>query len=550
MQDYSEIWGIGKKKDLKSAVSSLPTLWATLILICIGLFAGSIMFGELNQDEGWYLYAARMTAEGYMPYADFATTQGPVMYYAYAMANPLVSAMGVAGGRLFTAFVGFATVACASWLAYRMAAPGRKQIAAFFTFALLGANVYQVYFTSIVKTYALTGLLLVLGFVVMSYAVQYRRDHTAFLAGMLMGLAAATRTSAGFALPVVVISLFVYRRKSGVARENLSRSIPVWFMCGAVLTICLLFVPFIVRAPQGIWFALFEYHAGRETGALFTSLLRKAGSLCHIIRAYPIVLGLAVIFGLDWVVKRLDSGREGVRLDLGSKVELAALFLSACVIGLVHLAAPFPYDEYQVMIMPLMIVAVSVFIVGLIQSSSLLNILTLSLVILSVAGVISSSLVEKWVVRDIDRIWIETREKTPLGQLREVADYIKKITGENGEVFTQDAYLAVEAGLRLPHGLEMGPFSYYPDWSTEKARARHVLNREMMLELISSTTAPVVALSGYCFTISSPSVTELSEEAQYELRGALGRKYKLLRTVEHFGQAGTRLEIYGRISIQ
>ncbi|OVE73484.1 hypothetical protein BVX94_03835 [bacterium B17] len=549
MRNYIEIWTSGKKES-ESVVAALPMLWATLILVSLGLFAGSLMFGELNQDEGWYLYAARLTSEGHMPYVDFATTQGPAMYYIYALANPLVTALGVAGGRLFTALLGFATVASASWLAYRLAAPSRKQVAAFFTFALLGANAYQVYYTTIVKTYALTGLLLVLGFVAMSYAIQHRHDHTAFLAGILMGLAAATRTSAAFALPVVVISLFVYRMKSGVTREDLSRSIPVWFACGAALTLCLLFVPFIVRAPQGIWFAFFEYHAGRETGSFFMSLLRKGGSMCHLVRAYPIVLGLSVIFGLEWLVKKLDSEQKAAQLDLGSKVELAAVILSACVVGAVHLAAPFPYDEYQVMIMPLVVVAVSVFLVGLIQKNSLLNILTLSLVILSVAGVMSSSMVEKWVLRDIDRIWVVSREKTPLGKLREVAGFVREIAGEDGEILTQDAYLAVESKLRLPHGLEMGPFSYYPDWSTEKATARHVLNKEMMLELITNTKAPVIALSGYSFTISSPSVTELSEEEQYELRGALGRRYKLIKTVEHFGQAGTELEIYGRMPVK
>ena len=54
-------------------------LWAGTILVCGILAAANLYLGDLNQDEGWYLYAAGLTAQGQLPYVDFAYTQAPVL---------------------------------------------------------------------------------------------------------------------------------------------------------------------------------------------------------------------------------------------------------------------------------------------------------------------------------------------------------------------------------------------------------------------------------------------------------------------------------------
>lgn len=49
--------------------------WLIALLAALGLFSANLIFGNLNQDEGWYLYAARLISAGKMPYRDFAFTQ-------------------------------------------------------------------------------------------------------------------------------------------------------------------------------------------------------------------------------------------------------------------------------------------------------------------------------------------------------------------------------------------------------------------------------------------------------------------------------------------
>ncbi len=112
-------------------------------------------------------------------------------------------------------------------------------------------------------------------------------------------------------------------------------------------------------------------------------------------------------------------------------------------------------------------------------------------------------------------------------------------------MLTQDTYLAVEAGLSVPHGLEMGPFSYYPDWTRERAERIGVMNRDMMIELLATTTnAPIAALSGYSLTIRSPEVEEVSREDQMAFNEILQERFDRVESVPGFGQAGTTLEIW------
>jgi len=52
-------------------------LFAAFAAVCISFLA--VWWGSLNQDEGWYLYAAQMVRDGKFPYHDFFFTQGPAL---------------------------------------------------------------------------------------------------------------------------------------------------------------------------------------------------------------------------------------------------------------------------------------------------------------------------------------------------------------------------------------------------------------------------------------------------------------------------------------
>lgn len=109
-------------------------------------------------------------------------------------------------------------------------------------FTLAAVNVYQSYFGTVVKTYALCGFLLTAG----AWPPVLARDRRSFmlhaLAGLLLAGAAGTRLSAGALLPVAGLYLLLQRERCG-------RSAWFGFGVGGAIGLMVVFVPFIMAAP-------------------------------------------------------------------------------------------------------------------------------------------------------------------------------------------------------------------------------------------------------------------------------------------------------------
>ena len=93
------------------------------VFAALAVFAAAVLsfaavwMGGLNQDEGWYLYAANLVAEGKMLYRDFFYTQGPLMPIVYSAFIAVWKGFGRLGARVFTLSLGFAGVVLACALA-------------------------------------------------------------------------------------------------------------------------------------------------------------------------------------------------------------------------------------------------------------------------------------------------------------------------------------------------------------------------------------------------------------------------------------------------
>jgi hypothetical protein len=530
-------------------------LWGIVLSLVVGMYGFALWFGFLNQDEGWYLYAGRLVSEGKLPFVDFASTQGPVMAYVYALAQPLVAHWGVAGGRLFTALMGLATALVAAHLAYSVALNHKHGLianktgdissrpeaagAALLAFGLLGLNLYQVYFTTIVKTYSLAGLLVMCGFLALYMSLNVRRRWGAcglsFLAGGLIALAAGVRFSAGILLPVIWIPLAFswWKKPAGLVS---SRTVG-GFLVGGSLVLLAVYVPLIIMAPAAVRFGLLEYHSGREVGSLAVLLAYKGGFVMRQAGAYfPLVV--AGCGALMLTLHARKDKREGcfnfTQLLLGSVV----------AVSLVHLSAKFPYDDYQVFIMPLLVVVVSIVVAPLLARSQLY---LWAAVLLMAVHSAASPMLQDWMLAKRDRIWWPLRSETQLQGLQRAADEIKKsgriVAGDCATLLTQDTYLAVAAGMRVPAGMELGPFCYFPAMERERAEKLHVLNHEMLLEILRNADYAVAAFSGYGLSIACPQVMPLTAAEQAELWSALSERYKVFAEEEVFGQADTRLRM-------
>ncbi|MBT7066929.1 MAG: hypothetical protein HN919_11545, partial [Verrucomicrobia bacterium] len=348
-----------------SPIGSWPSrfLLPLAILLALLLSALNLWFGPLNQDEGWYLYSARLIAQGRLPFIDFASTQGPVMSFVYALLWAPLQGMGLAGGRLVTGLLGWGAAGLAALLAARLAGTDRaaRRAAAFAAFTLIGVNVTHSYFTTIVKTYALGGLLLTAAFLALhnGTTASRRRPGWTALAGLLFALGAGCRASLVMTLPVVFLWL-AHRRY-----RNRCAVCPWTFALAAACGMLAIFGPFLVAAPQALWFGMVDYHAGREAGSLAAALAYKAAFVLRTAHAYFVPLALLLV---TWFSRGRAPTSDAASIRPPLRVPLAC---SVILISLLHFMAPFPYDDYQAIVFPLLAVLVAVGLTPLLQRAGL-----------------------------------------------------------------------------------------------------------------------------------------------------------------------------------
>jgi len=525
-------------------------VYAALAIFAFAVLAAfAVWFGGLNQDEGWYLYAAQLVGEGKMLYRDFAFTQGPLLpkfYKSFAWA--WADGRGLLGARIFTATIGLGGMMLAAGLARMLAGRRWASVAGVIAFLLLGCNLYHIYYTAIPKTYALAQLWVMVGFCLLAIGLAERSSAIftggsalstrssgrckAFLvgAGMALGYAAGTRLSLGILLAVCGTGLLLNVKRFGWSF--------LWFGLGGALTLALVYGPFLLDAGarEGL-VAAQRYHAARGGfDAVFT-----VGSLSRLVRWYLpvfVLLGLGLaehssaIFTRSSVLFTSRSGlfmrEDGQAVPDQSAARTFLLWLMGVgflAVFAVQLAAPHPYEDYQVPVMGLLAVIAAVLVSDL-RGAPLLA--------LGLAWGCSfgSPLLEQWMTNGQDRFWVLQKEKSELAQLRDAARLVEALDPGGTTLFTQDTYLAVETGRRVPDGLEMGPFS--------------ILTDDAWRALIDRAECPVAALSGYTFAINPPVCDERPFDVQMDFWSRVKTRYDRVTVLNDFGQHATPLLILKR----
>lgn len=523
-------------------LSSIRAPWLMAIGAAVVMSVFAVWWGGLNQDEGWYLYAAQLVHDGKLPYRDFFFTQGPTMPFVYSVLSPLWRTAGsplhgLLGGRVVTLLFGLAAVVAAVALVRRLVPAERRGLAGLAVFAMLGCNMYHLYFVTIPKTYALGGLFVMVGFLLLARGLKPAAPILGmpflFASGLALAFASGTRISLILTLPVVGVLL--------LARFRTFRWSFLWFGLGGAAGLFITYGLFALDSPSlRALLAAQGYHAARGGFDPFFAL----GSVSRLLRGYAAlcVLGLAAAF--------LSRGGRPQAADNAARLTLQALVIGFLAVFLLQLSAPFPYDDYQVPIMGMLAVTVVVWFARSCgaEHPSARGAWFAVLVACGISFV--SPLLQEWATYAQDRFWSQKKEKTELAKLREVGREIECLDPGGKTLLTQDLYLAIETGRAVPRGLEMGPFSYFPDWPTDKARDLHVLNRELMAEILESAPSPLAACSGYAFAVSAPSCSETPFDEQKRFFSLLKKNYELADTVAKFGQNATSLLVLKRREVK
>ena len=495
-------------------MKSLKIFWMLAVFAFVVLGAAAVWLGGLNQDEGWYLYAANMVAEGKVLYRDFFYTQGPWMPSFYRAFTWVWGNWGLLGARIFTLMLGAVGICLATGLARCLAPEGRKGEAALVTFLLLGCNLYHLYYVAIPKTYALASVWVMAGLCLLSFG---RGPFSLICAGLALANAAGTRISLGAILCMVGLWLLLSKRWKDL----------LWFCVGGFGGLALTYGPCLCDpgARAGL-LAAQQYHAAR--GGF--DLVWAVGSVSRLVRWYLpvfIVLGLGVAHALKARTVRTEKDeRRETRDQMGGGV----LLWGFLAVFAVQMLAPFPYEDYQVPIMGLLAVYAAVKLVSTAVDGCRLSMMVILTLGLTFANSFGSPLLEKWMTNGQDRFWSLKKESCELAQLRDVAKRIEAQDPGGKTLLTQDLYLAIETGRTVPRGLEMGPFAMLTDEEWKK-----------LLTETAPAECRLAALSGYAFAVEPPVCKERSVEKQMEYWTLLKQNYKLVDREEMFGQNATTL---------
>ncbi len=521
---------------------ALPRIFAVAVAVCLGFVA--IWFGGLNHDEGWYLYAAQLVNEGKLPYRDFFFTQGPALPFVYSVLSPVWTAdgsllHGLLGGRFVTLMLGLLATFMAVAITRRLVPENVRSAAGLAIFALLGCNVYHVYFTTIPKTYALGSLFLLAGFLMLAIALERHELKRGLslkilllvLSGISVAFASGTRISLVLILAVIGFSLLFRFRTFGWCF--------FFFGIGGVLGLFLAYGLFALDPVSlNSLIAAQNYHAARGGFDPMFSI----GSISRLVRAYGAlcVVFLSALFITFSVGSR--SYVDGKRTVVSHSI-LWMLVLSFAAVFCLQISAPFPYDDYQVPIMGLLTIPI---VVWFFRSTQHPLERVWFVIIVTTLVSFASPLLQEWTTYKQDRFWSRKMECTELSKLRSVAKQINRMDPGGKMLLTQDLYLAIEAGRKVPEGFEMGPFSYFPALSTKDAEAVHVMNKERLTGLLESAPCNIVASSGYAFAIEAPLCNEVNADERREFENVILKNYSFAGEVENYGQNETTLRLYKR----
>ncbi len=461
------------------------------------LAVASIWLGGLNQDEGLYLYAAKLISEGQTLYADAPCTQGPVMPTIYAALSGLWLPGGLLAARILTCCLGALSILFAVGTARLIVPAEKKNAAGLLTFLLLGCNLYHLYYLSIPKVYAVATLFVMMGVYLFTFAFQEGKEKLRpFLlavSGLTLAYAAGTRLSLGLLLLLVGLNLLIFRRRYPWCF--------LWFGLGGALGLALVFAPYLWTSEvRASFWMLQSYHGAREGGGL----ARIVGSLSRLVRWYLPIFVL-VGFGLKYFERHF------------ARAILVGGFVGVFVC---QLFAPCPYDDYQVPIMGLL----AIYAATLACSIPRAPLLALGLCFACAFG---SPLLEAWTTNGHDRFWTRMKTVPELSQLQRTARTIEALDPDGTDILTQDLYLAIELNRHVPKGLELGPFA--------------MLSDAEWVALLESAPTRVAALSGYTFAIQPPSCRERPLEEQLQYWDILKKHYRLSFKEDNFGQHATPL---------
>lgn len=388
-------------------------------LLAVSVVLASIV-GRPNADEGWYLHAGRRVLDGDLLYRDFAFTQAPLVPYVYGAVQQVVPGPRLRLGRVTSCAFLLAGAWAARTLARRIAGPPAGWLALLF----LLASPDFLYYGTLVKSYALSGFLLVLSVALAFDESPSRRAWAPFPGG----LAAATRLSL---LPAagLLLLLAIYGRRECLDPPARRRALVALFLGLAPLALAL--------ADGGAFVEqTIRFHRAFAGEGTLAEQVREIHRMHWALR----VATIAGFIGL-WIRAR----RTAVWLTL-----LVPVVVVPNVLSVAH------HAEYIEVAVPLAAAIAAAGLACFPGRRPIRWMLTGGAVALSVAAALLR-VGDAYGFRDLDE---RAHRWNPVRSIEDAAAAVDSLSQPGDTLLTWCTVVAVEARRPVPQGLDMAHFSF------------------------------------------------------------------------------------------
>ncbi len=476
--------------------------------------------GTIHLDEGAYLYAANAVYRGEVLYRDFFFLQPPVHSYIYGLFQLVYP--GLFTGRLTSMLLGLITLI---YLAKTARTLGDRYSDVIFL-ALITSNLFQIYFFTITRLYALTSALIAVSYYFIAGNVRSRLfNHTA--SALFISIAVATRLTI---LPVLPMFWLYFLMKGSNFKE---RVIPLIGSAGVLL---LVFLPYAFWAGvDRLWFNLLGMNLSLHSNNIVANILQKCRASSQMVGFYffPFIMTIPLLNGALRIVTKKPL-KEIWRLLVQPK---PFMWLISLTIVAVHITAKIYQVSYQTIIMPQIMCLLAVSWSSIFRSSN--NSVRRMFTVLFVSGCILSAL--SYGPRSLDMI----EGKMPLFALKAQANFIRNHTDEQDKLFSADsALMAVESNRRLLKG--MAASDLFPSWDSAKCKYYNVLNFSIMENYIDEKSAKLLLYGDGSFTLSLPYLEPIPGEIRKSFLEKVEEHYTLIRTFPNLFIPGTKTYVYER----
>lgn len=485
----------------------LATLFG--IALYLGVSAVYLLFGQVNADEGWYLYAGKLVLSGALPYRDFAYTQMPLLPYIYGVGQVLHS--GLLLGRLTSILISLGTLGLSIVIARRYAGPRAGAIAAL----LLGSFTLCIYYNSIVKTYAYLSFCFAATLFVLSSNLS---DNRKYLLALVFAFAAALVrvTALLFAVSILVYVL--------VAASQRARVIALCEGAAASMVAGFFMLP---NWPAAQW-DLFSSHLDHWGSAPVIDQFKQVLTVRvpEIAQNYgsALVLGAAALYFV--------LHRRGARPWPRDPAPIAAVAAGLFLFAASHLLNGIWQVEYLVpavtVLIPILAIALGrLYAEARSPSRAFIQGAVVALTLLLPLG-------ESTQHTDL------TGGRLPLAEIDQVAEFVAQNSKPGDSVLALEALgVAVDADRRVLPGMTLAQFSFQ-DVDTQTAHQLHVVNYQIIAEAVERKAARVVLL-----TDADLAMLESSNPSDPgAIPRALGRNYSRALVMTEFGQYSRTLYAY------